>query len=442
MSLQQKSTQENLAKDILAKAKELGADQAELAVDTDKGFTVTVRMGDVESIEYNQEKSLHLIVFFGKKSGTVSISDLSPSSIQTALEKACNIARYTQEDPYSGLADKDQLAFEYPQLDLNHPWNITPDQAIEQALQCENLSRAADKRIVNSEGAIVSTMEYFHTYANSNGFIGSFPSTSHSMSCTLIASNGKEMERDYDYTIARDAKDLESIDTLAKRVTQKTVQRLNARPLSTREVPVIFSAQIARTLIGHFVSAISGSNIYRKSSFLVDHIQKPIFPKHIRIDERPHILKGNSSEPFDSEGVKTRAQDFVTDGVLQKYILGSYSARKLGMQTSGNADGVHNLFISTSDYDLSQLLKQMGRGLLVTEVIGQGVNIVTGDYSRGAFGYWVENGEIQYPVHEITIAGYLPDMYANIVAIANDVDLRGNLKTGSILIERMTIAGQ
>lgn len=433
---------QTLIKDLLEKAKQAGATQAEVAASTDKGFSVTIRMGEVETIEHHQDKGIGMTVYFGHRSGSASTSDLSPDALRATLEKACNIARYTGEDIYSGLADAELMAYHYPNLDLYHPWRITPDHAIELALQCEAKARAIDKRITNSEGASVSTHEHARVYGNSHGFIGHYSATRHTMSCSLIATDGHDMQRDYDYTTARDTVDLKSIDALAKTTASRTIHRLGARKLSTREAPVIFAADEAKGLLASFVSAISGGNLYRKASFLLDHLNKPIFPAQIQISENPHLHKAMGSSPFDSEGVRTQARDIIKDGILMGYVLGSYSARKLNMQSTGNADGVHNLSINTSDKNLAELLKEMGTGLLVTELIGQGINLVTGDYSRGAFGYWVEHGEIQYPVHEITIAGNLKNMFSNIIAVGKDVDHRGNIHTGSIWIDKMMIAGE
>lgn len=441
MNLDGKQLQE-LADDVLARTKAKGADQSEVVYDINVALTIGVRKGEVESVEQSREKGLGISVHFDKHTGYVLLSEWDDQSIDTAIEKACNIARYTSSDPHSGLPDVETLAFDYPDIPLYFPWDISTEDAIEQLLRCEKHAMAQDKRITNSEGASLYKSQHFHFYANSLGFKGYYPSTAYSVSCTLIASEDSGMQRDYDYTSARDPSQLQDLKILAENVALQTVNRLGARSLATRQTPVIFSAQIARSLIGQFVGAISGGAIYRKSSFLVDCLNKPIFPSFINICERPHLPAAIGSAPFDSEGVYTRDQDFVTEGILRSYILSSYSARKLGMKTTGNADGVHNLLITHNDISLKELFKMMGTGLYITEMIGQGVNLVTGDYSRGAFGYWIENGEIQYPVHEITVAGNLKDMFQNIVAIANNVDLRGNIKTGAILIENMMIAGQ
>jgi PmbA protein len=431
-----------LVEQVLQAANRQGATSAEAAVSISSGFSTTVRMGDVETLEHNNDKSISLTVYFGKRSGSSSGSDFSPEAIHTLVEKACNIARFTEEDAYSGLADQALLAFDYPDLDLYHPWRITPQQGMEIALNCENIARATDRRITNSEGATLSTHENYFVYGNSHGFLGGYPSTLHSLSCVLIAKENNSMQRSYDYSDARDPKNLAKSEQIALTAVEKTVSRLNPQGLSTRQVPVIFAAEVARGLLSAFTSAVSGSQLYRKASFLVDHLGLSIFPQSINIDERPHLLGALGSAPFDSEGVSTRAKYFVKDGMLESYLLGSYSARKLDLKPTGNASGAHNLFINTTELDLPALLRKMDTGLLVTEVMGQGVNLVTGDYSRGASGFWVEKGEIQYPVEEITIAGNLKDMFKHIVAVANDVDPRGNIHTGSILLESMMVAGE
>ncbi len=430
-----------LVAEILDEARKQGATAAEVDVGANKGFSVTVRKGDVESVEYHQDKVIDITVYFGKRSGSSSLSDFRPEAIRLAIQAACNIARFTDEDPCSGLADKSSLAFNYPELELAYPWSITVEQAIEMSKKCEAIALAYDKRITNSDGASISTMEAWNVYGNSEGFIGIFPVTRHEMSCMLIASEGEDMQRDYSYTVACDPQLLTSVDRIAEEAAKRTVSRLNAQCLTTRRVPVIFAAEEARGLLGHFMTAITGSNLYRKTSFLLDHLGKPIFPSHISIDERPHLAKGLGSAPFDDDGVATRPNVFIKDGILQSYSLGVYAARKLEMQTTGNADGAHNLFITTGKKELPALLKTMGTGLLVTELMGQGINLVNGDYSRGAAGYWIENGEIQYPVEEITIAGNLQDMYKNLVEVGADVDVRGNIRTGSILLEEMMVAG-
>jgi len=431
-----------LAGDILREAEILGASSAEIDINIGKGFSVSSRLGEVETIEYNQGKNINITAYFGKRSGTVNISDTRWDSVKSAVAAACHIARFTQEDPCSGLAEPALLAFQYPHIDLNFPWDITVEQAIELACTCEKESLARDKRIVNSEGVTVSTNEGWHLYANSEQFVGYYSATSHDISSVLVAEQDNEMQRDYSYTTSCDPKMLLPISQLAEQAVERTVRRLGSRRLSTRKTPVIFAAEEARSLLGTFISAIQGGNLYRKSSFLLNHLGKQLFPSFVRIFEQPHMAKSLGSEPFDDDGVLTRNNVFVDGGILQSYVMGVYSARQLGMHTTGNAGGVHNLIISTGKKDLAGLLKSMDTGLLVTEVMGPGVNLVTGDYSRGASGFWVEKGEIQYPVQEITIASNLKDMYAHISDVGNDVDIRGNVRTGSILIEEMMVAGE
>lgn len=445
--LAEKTQWQTLAEDILKIAQAEGASQAEVGITSDTGFSVNVRLGEVETVEYNRDKGVGVTVYFGQCKGSASTSDTSLEAVKNTVIAACNIARFTSEDPYSGLADAKLMAHNYPDLDLYHPWAITPEQAIQLAKECEDQARAFDPRIVNSEGASVSTHQGIHIYANSygangGGFNGAYASSRHGLNCSLVAQDSNGMQRDGSYTIARDAANLETIATVAKHAGERTVKRLGSRRLKTCQTPVIFHAEIASGLIGCFLSAIAGSSLYRKSSFLVDHLGKTVFSDHVKIYERPHLLKGLGSAPFDSEGVATHDRDLVIDGVLQGYLLGSYSARKLGMQSTGNAGGAHNVLIKTSNHNLTDLLKQMHTGLLITELMGQGINIVTGDYSRGAVGFWVENGEIQYPVDEITIAGNLRDMFRQLVTVGNDIDHRRSILTGSILLENMMIAGE
>lgn len=435
------TTLKNLVADILQEATKQGASGAEVDVGVSKGFSVAVRNGDVETVEYNQDKSIDITVYLGQRTGSASLSDVRKEAIQAAVKAAINIARFTDEDPCAGIADKNLLAFNYPTLDTFYPWNVTVDHAIELAKECEATALAKDKRIAMSENAAVATGQGMSIYGNTHGFIGLFSHTRHEYSCMLIAKDKDEMQRDYSYTVSCDPNLLRSVTEVANEAVERTVRRLGARRLSTRRVPVIFAAEEARGLIGHLVAAISGSNLYRKSSFLLNRLGTQVFPSHIRIDERPHLPKELGSTPFDDNGVATRPNVFVDNGMLLSYVLGIYSARQLGMQTTANAGGVHNLFISTGNNDLKALMKKMGTGLLVTEMMGNGVNLVTGDYSRGVSGFWIENGEIQYPVEEITIAGNLNDMYANLVEVGNDVDHRGNIHTGSILLENMMVAG-
>lgn len=433
-------TLSQITRDILSQSKLAGATACEAEVSQGFGQNVSVRHGEVETIEYNRDKGLGVTVYFGQKRGHASTSDLSPQAIKDTVAAAVSIARYTASDEFAGLADENLLARDIPDLSLYHPWDLSVEQAIELAKTCESSAFAVDKRIDNSEGASVSTQESLFMYGNSLGFLGGYPSSRHDISCAVIAEDGG-MQRDYWYSSRRDAGDLESAEAVGRKAGERTVRRLAARKIKTTECPVLFEAPIASGLIGHLVGAVSGGSLYRKSSFLLDSLGQQIFAPFVQIRELPHIPKGLASSPFDNEGVATRARDLIKDGVLQGYFLGSYSARKLGMASTGNAGGNHNLIIESSGQDFAGLLKVMDKGLVVTELLGHGINPVTGDYSRGAAGYWVENGEIQFPVEEITIAGNLKDMFKQIVAVGNDVLIQGSKQCGSVLIERMTVAG-
>jgi len=428
--------------EMITEARRLGASASEAGVSIETGLSVNVRLGEVETIEHNRDKGLGITVYFGQRKGSASTSDFSPQAIRESVRAACDIARYTEADEYAGLADADQMATDIPDLDLYHHWDLSAEQAIEIAGECEEAARSFDKRIINSEGAGVSSHDGFRVYGNSLGFMGMYPSSRHSLSVAVIGEQDKSMQRDSWYTVSRLPEKLQAAEEVGKEAAMRTVARLEARKISTCQAPVLFEAEVARGLLGHFVRAINGSAQYRKSSFLLDHLGKVVFPSRVRIDERPHLKAVLGSAPFDSEGVATRDRELLAGGELQSYVLDSYSARRLGMQSTGNAGGTHNVFINHDDLDQTQLLKKMDRGILVTEVMGQGVNIVTGDYSRGATGFWVENGEIQYPIEEFTLAGRLQDMYMNLVAVGNDLDMRGNLCTGSWLIEQMTVAGE
>lgn len=417
-----------------------GASSAEADASLSQGSSLTVRLGEIETIEHNRDKSLSLTVYFGNKSGSASTSDMSNEAIKNTVDAACSIARLTAEDDCGGLADADQMANEFPDLDLWYPWNPDAGTARDMALQCEEVARKTGNAISNSEGATVSSHEGVGIYANTHGFSGTRYGTRHSLSCSVIASDGEAMERDYWYTVARDRSALQTAEEVGRIAGQRTLNRLGSRKITTCQTPVIYEAQAAGSLLSHLISAISGGALYRKSSFLLDHKGEKVFPEHINISEQPYRPKGLGSAAFDNEGVATRERSIIKGGVLMDYVLGSYSARKLGVQTTGNAGGVHNLVIEHGDKDLPALMKQMGTGLLVTELIGFGVNNVTGDYSRGAAGYWVENGEIQYPVSEITVAGNLLDIFQSFVEVGNDLDKRGNTITGSILVEQMTVA--
>jgi PmbA protein len=431
----------SIAETVLARARAGGATAAETEVSQAIGLSVSVRKGDVETIEYNRDKGVVVSVYIGQRRGHASSADTSSAAIEQAVDKALTIARYTEEDPCAGLADPDRLAKTVPDLDLHHPWNISVEDAIDLAKRCESAAFAVDRRIDNSEGATVSAHESEFVYANSLSFRGGYRTSRHGLSCTVIADDDSGMQRDYWYASSRVPSALESPEEVGRTAGERTIRRLNARKISTRTAPVLFEAPIAGSLITHFVSAVSGGSLYRKSTFLLDSIGKPVFAPHVQIAERPLMLRGVASAPFDDEGVATADRDVVANGIVNGYFLGSYSARKLGLATTGNAGGSHNLIVGHGDDDFAGMLRRMGEGLVVTELLGQGVNPVTGDYSRGAAGFWVENGVIAYPVEEITIAGNLADMYRGIVAIGNDVDRRGSKQTGSILIDRMTIAG-
>jgi len=426
----------------LTEARGRGASQAEAAVSQDTGLSVAVRLGEVETLEHQRDRSMGITVYFGQRKGSASTADFSLDAVRATVAKACSIARFTAEDACSGLADEALMQQSPPDLDLAHPWDLAADDAIEMAKACEAAALGYDARINNSEGASVATHRGLHVYGNTHGFVGGYPTTSHTLSCVVLAGTSEDMQRDYWYTNSRDWRDLESGERVGRESARRTIARLNPRKLSTRRAPVLFVPDIARGLIGHFTAAIRGSSQYRQSSFLLNAVGTQVFPGGFSIAERPHLKKAAASAPFDDEGVATRDRELVADGVLTGYMLSSYSARKLGLQTTGNAGGAHNLLVApTSHGGFEALVKTLGTGLLVTELMGQGVNTVTGDYSRGAAGFWVEGGTIQYPVAEITIAGNLTGMFKHIVAVGDDVDVRGGVRVGSVLIEEMTIAG-
>jgi PmbA protein len=432
---------QTLVSEVLAEAERQGASDAEASVSVSQGLSVNVRLGEVETVEHNRDKGLAVTLFFGHQSGSASTSDLSANAVRDCVRAAATIARYTAADEYSGLAAADELAREVPDLDLYHPWGPGVERAIDLARECEDAARAADARISNSEGASLSSHEGLEVYGNSRGFLGAVPTSRHSISCSVIGQDDSGMQRDYWYSVARDAAGLESPAAIGRKAAERTLRRLGARQLATRSTPVVYEAPVAASLLSHFVGAVRGTSLYRRASFLLDRLGHPVFAPQVRIHEQPFLKRALGSTPFDNDGVAPSNRDLVRDGVLQGYVLDVYSARKLGMKSTGNAGGVHNLTIETGPDDLAGLLRRMGTGLLVTELIGFGVNSVTGDYSRGAAGFWVENGIIQYPVEEITIAGNLQDMFRGLVAVGRDVDLRGNIRTGSILIESMTVAG-
>ena len=425
----------------LALARAGGATAAEAGVGISTGLLVTVRLGEVETLEYQRDRSLGVTVYAGRRKGSASTANLTPAAVEETIAKALSIASFTADDEFSGLPDAGLMAQKVPDLDLSHPWELEAPEAVQLAKRCEAAGLAFDKRIRNSEGASVSTHRKLRVFGNSHGFIGGYPSTSHSVSCVVLGQNEDEMQRDFWYTAARDWRTLEDVEDVGRRAAEKAVQRLGASKLSTRKAPVLFSPELARGLIGHFVGAIGGSAQYRRSSFLLDAKGEQVFPEAISLIERPHLRGALGSAPFDGEGVATRDRELVVNGVLDGYLLDSYSARKLGLVTTGNAGGVHNLVIQGHMLDPKTLLRKLGSGLLVTEMMGQGVNPVTGDYSRGASGYWVENGEVTRPVHEITVAGNLRAMFLGIVAQGDDVDCRGAIHSGSLLIDEMTIAG-
>jgi PmbA protein len=432
---------QELSQMILQEAAKKGATQAEVNISANKGFTVNAREGDVETVEYHQDKVIEITVYFDKRCGVAGLSDIRPEAVRSAVDAACHIAKFTGEDPASGLPDKEDLAFDYPKLDLCFPWSISVEEAIKLAIECEREAVNYDKRIMSAEDVAVTTSTSLHIHANSLGFLGHFPYSRHEISCVLVGKQKDEMQRDYWYTTSPDAADLESISAVAKKAAERTISRLGARTLPTMKTPVIFATEEARGLFGSFISAIKGASLYRKSSFLLDKLGERVFPDFIHIQEFPHLLRALGTSPFDDEGVATRENVFIENGMLRSYALGSYSARKLNMKTTGNAGGVHNLTVRSGTKNLSELIKTMNKGLLITELMGQGTNIVTGDYSRGASGFWVENGEIQYPVHEITIAGRLQDMFMGMIEVGNDVDVRGGIRTGSVLINEMMVAG-
>lgn len=436
------ATLQQLAADVLAHAAARGATACEVDVSEGFGQSVAVRCGAVETIEYNRDKGIGVTVYAGQRKGYASTSDFSPRALRDTVEAALNIARFTAEDDCAGLPEQALLATEQPDLDLYHPWDLSVDTAIDTARRCEQAAFDVSPRITNSEGATVSTQEAQFVAANSLGFMGGYPTSRHYIACSVIAGEQESMQRDDWYTTRRCAGDLDGAEAVGAMAARRAVARLGGRQVKTAEVPVLFEAPLAAALLGSFVHAAGGGALYRKASFLVDHLGKPVFPEFVSLVERPHIPRGLGSSAFDNDGVATRDRTVVANGVLEGYFLGVYTARKLGLQTTANAGGSHNLIINAGDQDLDGLLRQMGRGLLLTEVLGHGVNYVTGDYSRGAAGFWVEDGQIAYPVEEITIAGNLRDMLRGIVAVGRDVQIRGSKQTGSILIDRMTVAGE
>ena len=415
---------------------------AEVAVTKVSGLSVSARLQEIENVEFTNDGALGISVYMGQQKGNASTSDLSESAIKNAVEAALAIAKYTSPDDCTGLADKDLMAFNAPDLELYHAADVNVDKATELALQAEKAALEADERIINSNGASFNSHTGVKVYGNSHGMLQSYLSSRYSLSCSVIGGVEDTLENDYEYTISREFDKLQSPIWVGENCAKKVVSRLNPQKLSTREVPVIFLNDVATGIISHFAAAISGGSLYRKSSFLLDHLGKQVLPDWFNISERPHLLRRLASTPFDSEGVRTQDCEIVEGGILQTYLVTSYSGKKLGMPSTGHAGGIHNWLVKPNlTGGLTALLRQMGTGLLVTDVMGQGVNIVTGDYSRGASGFWVENGEIQYPVAEITIAGQLQDMLKNMVAVADDIEHRSNIQTGSILLDKMKISG-
>lgn len=441
---QLEQVKERVAK-VIELATSLGADSAEVAMSRQQGLSVGTRMGEVETVEFTNDGALGLTVYIKGRKGSASTADLSEGALKQAVQAAVNIAKYTSVDDCSGLAEPSLLAMNPEDLDLYHPKALSTDEAIEIAKACEESALTVDKRITNSDGANVDSFEGFKVYGNTHGQLVGYPSSRHSLSCVMIAAEGDDMQRDYAYTVSRRFDLLDDSKTIGKQASLEALSRLNAQKLPTGKVPVMFKADIANTIFGHFIAAISGGNLYRKSSFLVDAIGKSVFPDFLNISERPHIKQALASSSFDSEGVKTVDREIITDGCLATYLLTTYSARKLGLETTGHAGGIHNWILNATGEgaggSFDTMLKTLGTGFLVTELMGQGVNVVNGDYSRGAAGFWVENGEIAFPVSEVTIAGNLQDMFKGLLAVGSDVDMRGSIRTGSLLINEMQVAG-
>lgn len=439
--VQQQTILENASLQALEFAR-TSSDAAEVILTKTTGIVVSTRYGKVENIEFNSDGALRVTVYYQQRKGSASSTDLSLEAIARTVSTALDIARYTSADPFAGLPHPSLLAFNAPELDLFHPAELDTTYGITIASQAEQTALQADKRINNTEGGNFNNHFSTRVFGNSHGMLQSYNSSRYSLSCSVIAESGGEMERNYAYTIGRSLDDLCSPQWVGEECARRTLAHLNPRRLPTMEAPVLFAAEVAPSLFEHLVSAISGGNVYRKSTFLLDYLDKPILPNWLSIDEKPHLLKGLASSPFDSEGVQTSDRLIVKDGVLNTWLLGNYAAQKLGLQSTGHAGGICNWWISHQTLDFASLIKKMGRGLVVTELMGQGVSIITGDYSRGATGFWVENGEIQYPVSEITIAGNLKDMLRNIITIGNDIETRSNIQCGSVLLPSMKIAGQ
>ncbi len=426
---------------ILAEARRQGATDCEVAVSLEQGLSTSVRQGEVETVEFNRDRGFGITLYLGQRKGSASTSAQGAAAIRETVAAALAIAQHASADDCAGLADAALMARELPDLDLYHPWAITPEQAIEQALACEAAAFARDARVTKADGTTLNTHLGCRVYGNSHGFVGGYASSRHSLSCVMIAEGEGQMQRDYWYDVSRIGSELASAESIGRRAAERAVGRLGARPVPTCEVPVLFAAELATGLFGHLLAAISGGNLYRKSSFLEGALGQQLFPDWLSLDERPHLPRGMGSASFDGDGLATYAKPFVADGKLVSYALGTYSGRKLGLPSTANAGGVHNLFVSHGAEDQAALIRRMDRGLLVTELMGQGLNLVTGDYSRGAAGFWVENGVIQFPVQEVTIAGNLRDMFKGIVAVGSDVETRGNVRSGSVLIDKMMLGG-
>ena len=424
-----------------------GASEVEVGASAAQGLDVTVRLDEIETVEHRHDRSLSVTVYVGQRKGAASTSDLAPEAIRATVEKACAFARFTGEDPYAGLLEADAVAHDVPDLDLDHPWALEPGEAIEVARRCERAGFAAESRVTQSLGASVSRGEVSAVIGNSHGFLAGYAHTTHSIGCALVAGHESRMERGSWLTVARDAADLQAPETVGATAAGRAAQRLGARKLRTCRAPVLFAPEVARGLLGHFVAAVQGTSQYREASFLLGAVGQQIFPSFVRMSERPHLPKGLASAPFDAEGAATHNRELIDAGILTGYVLDAYSARRLGFKTTGNAGGLHNLLVGTVDgvsnphRTHEDLLRAMGSGFLVTELMGQGVNRVTGDYSRGATGFWIDGGAIAHAVHEVTIAGNLKRMYRDIVAIGDDVDARRGIRCGSVWVEEMTIAG-
>lgn len=430
-----------MTESVLQYAKKMGASASEASISAHSGFSIMARHQEIEELIYHCNQGMSITIYNGQKKGTTSCSDLTPNALKASVEAAWAIANQTSDDRYSGLADPSLLATNFPDLQDYYPWDISTEQGIALAKNCEQAA-LSHPGITHSEGAQLNTQVSCSTYANSNGFCQAQQRSYHSLNCTVVAEKDGHMQRDYSYEVSVNPSLLAAPELIGQDAARRTVRRLGAKPIKTQTAAVIFAPEVARSLLSHFINAISGAALYRRASFLLDHLGKTIFPEHITIDERPYLLGALGSAAFDTEGVTTRTQDFIHQGILQRYVLNSYSARRLGLETTANAGGVHNLFITSSDDDLPALLKQMGRGFFVTELLGQGANIITGDYSRGASGFWVEDGQLLFPVEGVTLSGNLKDMYKKIIAVGNDVDTRANLCTGSIWIDTMTIGGE